>query len=126
MGQVYQWKRNERIFGYEEFMAAAKDCKKVCEAAGVPISMEADSAEPPIFTKDTIRFNGLGSESGQTFLVKRVDVEAEGTCATSLKPYDACVTACLVVLRDVLGFVLEPNPNFEEAEARVKDVLEDK
>ena len=69
--------------------------------------MEWDSAEPPIFTKDTIRLNGNGPDGSQAFLVKRVDADEEASCNTGKKPYDRCVIACLVVLRDKLGFEID-------------------
>lgn len=95
--------------------------------------MEKDSAEPPIFTKDTIRFNGRGEDGCETFLIRRVDPEEGDFCKTNLRPYDACVTACLVILRDKLKFTISSDAKdkekgltgFEDAEKLVKKVLEE-
>jgi len=113
-------------------MDTAKACKQVCQEMGVPISMELDSAEPPIFTKDTIRFNGLGPDGAETFLVKRVEAENRSFCNTYNRPYDQCVVACLVILRDRLGFTITSDAadkdkgltGFEEAAIRVRKILE--
>ena len=134
MGYTWHWNRKERVFGYEEFLDVAQTCKKVCDAVKVDIRMEFDSAEPPIFTKDTIRFNGHGDEGHETFLVKRVDADDYAFCKTEHKPYDACVGACLIVLRDKLGFDIHSDNHdpetkkdtpAEEAEAFVKKMLEE-
>jgi len=134
MGHTHYWERNERVFGYDEFLEVAQACKKVCEATKASISMELDSAEPPIFTKDTIRFNGRGDEGCETFMVKRVDAEESDFCKTEKRPYDTCVTACLVILRDKLKFTISSDAKdkkkkltgFEDAEKFVKKVLEGK
>jgi len=128
---MYSWKRNNRVFSYEDFQDAAKACAVVCRELGVPISMEANSAEPPIFTKDTIRFNGLGHDSADTFLVKRVEAEEENGCATRGHPYDTCVAVCLVILRNKLNFTIHSDDEdesrghtgFEEAEGHIADII---
>jgi len=104
MNNTWRWKRNERTFGYEEFADVAKMCKAACVATGVDISMEHDSAEPAIFTKDTIRFNGRGDDHGETFIVHRIETDVEAFCRTEQKPYDKCVAACLTILKDNLKF----------------------
>jgi hypothetical protein len=134
MGHTHYWTRSDRVYGFEEFMAVAKECQKVCEATKVDIRMESDSAEPAIFTKDTIRFNGHNTEGAGTFLVKRVDAEPADECKTYERPYDKCVTACLVLLRDRLKFEISSDAKdtkkgltgFEDAEKFVKEVLEKK
>ena len=134
MGHTHYWTRPERVIPFEKFMAVAKDCKKVCDATKVDIRMEFDSAEPGIFTKDTIRFNGHDDEGHETFLVKRTEPDNDSFCKTAQKPYDQCVTACLVILRDQLGFEISSDgkddkkgtTGFEEAEKFVKEVLEGK
>lgn len=122
---TYSWKRNKRVFAYEDFQDAAKACKLACQELGVPIAMESDSAEPPIFTKDTIRFNGLGHDSAGTFLVKRVEAEEESSCATRGKPYAACIEACLFILRDKLGFTIQGSPEVDPA-PKTEEETEDK
>lgn len=134
MGFTMYWTRPERVIPFEKFLEAAKTCKKVCDVAGIDIRMEFDSAEPAIFTKDTIRFNGHGEEGCETFLVKRTDAEEGDCCKTERRPYSICVGACLVILRDQLGFEIQSDDRnqkeglsgFEAHEELVKTALNPK
>lgn len=53
-------------------------------------------------TKESVRFNGYGPESHETFDWS-FDTSGFGFTKTAYKPYDAVVTACLIHLKDVYG-----------------------
>ena len=53
-------------------------------------------------TKETVRFNGYGPESHETFDWS-IDSSGFGFTKTARNPYDAVVTACLIHLKDVYG-----------------------
>ena len=53
-------------------------------------------------TNESVRFNGYGSESHETFSWS-IDSSGFGFTKTARKPYDAVVTACLIHLKNVYG-----------------------
>jgi hypothetical protein len=53
-------------------------------------------------TKESVRFNGYGADSHETFDWS-IDSSGFGFTKTARKPYDAVVTACLIHLKDVYG-----------------------
>ena len=76
------------------------------------MAYEDDSTEKPAVTKDMIRFNGVGDDGHETFLLNREDKPAEWSsdqenvfnfCKTACKPYDIYVTATLILARFHLG-----------------------
>jgi hypothetical protein len=100
--------RRRRALPERAFAAAAADCKRVCEASGVPLQFEADDPIPAVFTSELIRFNGVGEDGHETFYVGRdFDPEPHQTaergkyfdfCKTARKPYDLAVCSSLIVL----------------------------
>ena len=57
-------------------------------------------------TKESVRFNGYGPESHETFDWS-IDSSGFGFTKTARKPYDAVVTACLIHLKDVYGDLVD-------------------
>jgi hypothetical protein len=53
-------------------------------------------------TKESVRFNGYGPDSHETFDWS-IDSSGFGFTKTARKPYDAVVTACLIHLKQVYG-----------------------
>jgi hypothetical protein len=53
-------------------------------------------------TKESVRFNGYGPDSHETFDWS-IDSSGFGFTKTAYKPYDAVVTACLIHLKQVYG-----------------------
>ncbi len=115
MGYTHSWRR-PRALDFAAFMAASADCAKVAELAaarGIELAGWDGSGEPT-FEPAIVAFNGLGEASHETFAVPCVSdarehegMEPEGMvfefCKTNRKPYDAAVTACLLVLKHHLG-----------------------
>lgn len=88
-----------------KFVDAAVDCRAVCTHLGIPLRREYDEPGPAEFGPDEVRFNGVGEDGYETFLVQRVfgadrpgrDGLCFDFCKTNRKPYDAAVCACLIV-----------------------------
>ena len=117
MGYTHSWTRATTFPG-EAWVMAAAECRRVIGhlmATGLKLQFESDDLAPPEFGKNLIRFNGVGEEGHETFLVERhykpLAWEKErykrgpwGTfCKTARKPYDVAVCACLIVLNRHFG-----------------------
>lgn len=64
---------------------------------------------------DTVRFNGYGEDSHETFLFSR-DADGFNFCKTARKPYDAVVTACLIHMKDTYGDSVDINSDGDWSE----------
>lgn len=123
------------------FVRAAEDCRKVCEVIqtrhDIRLAAEYDRPnDPPVFSAQEIRLNGVGELGHETFLVERVhssprpDKDYGGRtfefCKTNRKPYDLAVTACLIVLKHHLGkgLVIGSDGGAEDWEAAARLVHE--
>jgi len=94
-----------------QFLLAARDCEKVCNDSGVKIAFEYDQVDKaPEFSNDLICFNGIEDDGHETFYIERIfkteslqEKDDNGKyfsfCKTDHKPYDLCVTACLIVFK---------------------------
>jgi hypothetical protein len=117
MGYTHYWERRP-VLPAKKFKAAAEDCRRVYELLrrfpGGKVQWEYDEFLPPAFGGSLIRFNGVGEDAGETFLLNRL-AEREGWqrsrpgnfvggfCKTGRAPYDKLVCACLIVLKHHLG-----------------------
>ena len=73
------------------------------------IVYEFDEPKDPIFTNDTVRFNGKGNEGHETFYIHKHfsshypqfddSGKAYAFCKTAYKPYDVAVCACLIIFK---------------------------
>lgn len=114
MSTVHYWHRKPKL-DIDKFMAFAIDCQKVLTYANIPLSHARSSRTYPGFevTKGVINFNGLGIQAHETFYFERDsgdfennfcnDGNAYGFCKTMGKPYDVCVTACLILAKIHFG-----------------------
>ena len=93
----------------ETFNIIAADCKDVCDNSNVPLAFDHDfEGKEPVFGPDVIRFNGVGDDGHETFLIYRDGHEGGFSfCKTAQKPYDEVVCACLIVLNHHLGDKIE-------------------
>lgn len=68
---------------------------------------EADCPRtPPLVSLDFIRFNGIGAEGHETFVLENRD--HRGMCKTAEKPYDLAVCCVLLIAEALLpGFTFE-------------------
>ena len=76
------------------------------------LQYEYDMAKPVVCNKKEIRFNGIGDDGHETFLLKRNNKVADyltdksmafAFCKTACKPYDVYVTAVLTLAKYFLG-----------------------
>ena len=77
--------------------ACVADMARVLEAANDKIA-GPDGTGAPVIADDRIHFNGRGDDAEEAFLFPGKPDRNE--CRTMREPYDAVVTACLLVARD--------------------------
>ena len=81
-------------------------------------------------------FNGVEGDGHETFVINRVDddhmphheIMVFDFCKTAHKPYDLCVTACLIVLKhhfkdDILVHSDGDDPDWEQARKLCDEIL---
>ena len=112
MGYTHYFYREENLDS-KLFDLASKDCQKVCNISDVEIQLEYNTPELPVFTKDMVRFNGVGDNGNETFVIERLFKSSYpqkndkgqlfAFCKTACKPYDNLVTACLVIFKHYFG-----------------------
>lgn len=100
MGYTHYWTTLQPIDA-DAFDKLQKGIKAIIETAidaGIPIYDES--------TNRTIAFNGVGRNAHETFVIQVGDT-GFNFCKTAEKPYDAVVTASLVLLKEQLGSEVE-------------------
>ena len=86
----------------ETFSKFSDYCSKIAEKSGVDLANgHGDVGTKPTFDTETVRFNGLGEDAHETFVVRREHTGFK-FCKTQRKPYDVVVTACLICLQSCL------------------------
>lgn len=96
MGYTHYWTILEPI-NADAFAKLQEGIKAIIETAneaGISISNES--------TDGVIAFNGAGRDAHETFVIKVGDT-GFNFCKTAEKPYDAVVTASLILLKKELG-----------------------
>ena len=113
MGYTHYWTQT-RSFTAEEWIEVSDDIREILSYVenllGVPLADgRGDAGTRPVFDND-IKFNGLGGDAHETFIVHRKREKSwsggklsEDFCKTACKPYDVAVTACLCYLASVAG-----------------------
>jgi hypothetical protein len=108
MGYTHYWDRSS-VLPRQQFLAAADDCRRLCDALKIPLG-DAKGEGLPIFNTDTLCFNGRVDTGGwEPFRVDRVRRLRDARephvgswwssfCKTNRLPYDLCVQGCLIVL----------------------------
>jgi hypothetical protein len=74
-----------------------ENCEKAYRACSVPVQYESDIPEEPFFTQVYIRFNGVGDDGHETFMLHKYGSDGFTFCKTDRKPYDILVVACLAI-----------------------------
>jgi len=87
MGYTHYW-RSQKRFTDNEWNTLREKVKKVLDAYGELVT-------PPLVDSEVIRFNGIGDDGHETFLLTKQFQDFE-FCKTRQKPYDLVV--CLVLL----------------------------
>jgi hypothetical protein len=101
MGYTHYW--NSKGFTDEQWEEACARAKSILQFTDIPVQWECDVEAPPEVSHEMIRFNGVGDDGHETFIV--TPTQSGEFCKTARKPYDEVVVAMLTMLEDV-------NPNF--------------
>jgi len=107
MGWTHNWQRPTEL-PEEEFARAAEDCQKILVTLDVPLGGFTGNGAP-VFSANSIIFNGTGGSGCEPFEIARVEFDRKGLelifsfCKTEQAPYDICVQIALVVLKHHLG-----------------------
>jgi hypothetical protein len=100
MGYTHYWTIKEPIDSdaFDKLQKGIKEIVETANEAGISISDES--------TDGTIAFNGAGRDAHETFVIQLGDT-GFNFCKTADKPYDAVVTASLILLKKELGAEVE-------------------
>lgn len=79
------------------FARLSKAAAKVVEFTDAALRSDSDEEGPPELTDELIRFNGVGDDGHETFVLTQ-DSSDFDFCKTAEKPYDEAVTAVLCLL----------------------------
>jgi len=129
MGYTHYFRRSETKHPQKKWNAFLEDAKKVacrfklCIPQSIQFITDDDKiikgdyeikigdgmgeGNPPEYTKDKIRFNGVGEEAHETLGIDRVSDDDFGFTKTAHKPYDLLVTATLVLYKHHFGKKVE-------------------
>jgi hypothetical protein len=96
MGYTHYWTLENGIeqADWNKFLEGARQIIETAKDAGIPL--QDDSAGAAIF------INGVGANAHESFVITSEDV-GFNFCKTAQKPYDAVVTAILILLKKELG-----------------------
>lgn len=83
MGYTHYWDQ-KKSFTPKQWKGILDDAKSILELNKIPV-------EDLHLTEDVIRFNGVGDDGHETFIVKRMKSQEFNFCKTAQKPYDLLV-----------------------------------
>ena len=113
MGYTHYWEPPKIKDGnFAKFSQACKAAFCEVQKLGVKVAFELDSSRPPSFTREAVRFNGVGDEGHETFYVSPHD--RSWFCKTARKPYDILVVACLCLLEHITGATVSSDGDRED------------
>ena len=101
MGYTHYWRKAGDSFTTEQWAKLTKATKRVIQAWELAldhrVAVEYDEpTKPPHISGECIRFNGIGPDGHETFMLLK-EPDAFEFCKTARKPYDDVVTAVLVL-----------------------------
>ena len=108
MGYTHYFE-HQRAFTDAEWQQATTAVRKIVEHPDCPpVQYEDDDDRPALadVAEDTIRFNGVGADGHETFVVKK-DEPGFAFCKTAYKPYDSAVVASLCAIERFAPGALE-------------------
>ena len=107
MGYTHYWTIKEPISAdaFAKLQDGIKAIIETANEAGISISNESTG-------DGTIAFNGAGRDAHETFVIQLGDTGFH-FCKTAEKPYDAVVTASLILLKKELGAKVEVSSDGE-------------
>ena len=101
MGYTHYWRKPNPI-SLGAWEQIKDDAQKLIAASPVTIQYEDDDVRPPEVSDAHIRFNGVGEDSYETFVLDPAMDEFQ-FCKTAAKPYDLIVCAILAVAQEHAG-----------------------
>jgi hypothetical protein len=126
MGYTHYWYQSPAPAELHIWESLRQDVRHIVLIGAVPVRYESDSDEPVLIGDQEIRFNGVGYDGHETFLLERVPsevrqratglLEAFSFCKTAMKPYDVIVCAVLIAARHHLGGLIRVSSDGGEDE----------
>ena len=111
MGYTHYFRTAKRI-PMAKWNELTKAVNKILEGQDI-LNFECDDNRPPIVNHKEIRFNGIGEDGHETFLLMKNNSHPDwgdksepmvfNFCKTARKPYDVYVTAILFIASQILG-----------------------
>ena len=95
MGYTHYWETDKAIED-DVWDKIAKEASMVALRSTVAVQYESDNDALPCFDSTQIRFNGVGREGHETFVLTP-NVVGFDFCKTAIKPYDVIVVAILII-----------------------------
>ena len=104
MGYTHYWKVKE--VEQNKWDMFVEDLKQVFSAGSYPIAYDYDSEQPPKLDETGVRFNGIGDDGHETFMLVNEDYSFD-FCKTARKPYDlpVCIALTLAKIHGILGYL---------------------
>jgi len=95
MGYTHYW--NKHTFSHEVWAKIKADIQQLIEASTIPLAREYDdAASKPEILDNYIRFNGVGDDGHETFVLEQ-EIGGFEFCKTARKQYDELAVACLII-----------------------------
>lgn len=106
MGYTHYWDV-KRPIGKRAWDMICRDARQLFHATDIPlVGYEEEPASDPVVTRDMIRFNGVGDDEYESFVLVP-DHDESPFCKTARKPYDLIVCAVLIVADHHAPFSIE-------------------
>lgn len=90
--------------------------KVAVEELGILIGDGLGKTRNPVVQLRTVMFNGFGDLAHETFVWEQNAEREFHFCKTARKPYDALVTACLLLIKEIYGDAVDIHSDGEWSE----------
>jgi hypothetical protein len=112
MGYTHYWKHGN--IPANVWAKIANDATKLIVASDVDLAFDYDEpTKLPQANDANVRFNGVGDDGHETFLIHPASTSFE-FCKTASKPYDKIVCAVLAVFKEHGGDIVEITSDGDE------------
>lgn len=101
---------SQRNFTDAEWAALTSITRKIVLSVknSIPLAFECDDENtPPLIDNEQIRFNGVGDDGHETFIVSKKHSSDFNFCKTAQKPYDEVVVAVLCAANSIAPSALD-------------------
>lgn len=127
MSVTHYWYRPTELPA-DLFAAAVADCRVCLAATAIPLGGFEGKGDP-VFNDEHIVVNGVAGVDAEPFEIRRIEFDRRGRaevfsyCKTEGLPYDICVRAALIILKNHLGDLIKVSsdkPDWRDAIALVQ------